>query len=67
MEGDFALAISLYHGYELVQLHGLRSLYNFLDGVINGDKGHGRTKTELMKIPDFVELMNMLGEKFGKM
>nr|XP_011437583.2 Fanconi anemia group M protein [Crassostrea gigas] len=67
VEGDFALAISLYHGYELVQLHGLRSLYNFLDGAMKGDKGHGRTKTELMKIPDFGDLMNMLHEKFGKM
>ncbi|XP_061173953.1 Fanconi anemia group M protein-like [Saccostrea echinata] len=67
VEGDFALAISLYHGYELVQLHGLRSLYNFLDGTINGEKGHGRTRTELMKIPDFGDLMNMLCEKFGKM
>ncbi|XP_062593616.1 Fanconi anemia group M protein-like [Saccostrea cucullata] len=67
VEGDFALAISLYHGYELVQLHGLRSLYNFLEGTINGEKGHGRTRTELMKIPDFSDLMNMLCEKFGKM
>ncbi|XP_048736157.2 Fanconi anemia group M protein-like isoform X2 [Ostrea edulis] len=66
VEGDFALAISLYHGYELVHLHGLRSLYNFLDGVISGNKGHGRTRTELLKIPDFCDLMNMLQEKFGK-
>jgi hypothetical protein len=67
VEGDFALAISLYHGYELVHLHGLRSLYNFLDGIINGNKGYGRTRTELMKLPDFCDLMNLLQEKFGNM
>ncbi|KAJ8308327.1 hypothetical protein KUTeg_013201 [Tegillarca granosa] len=64
IEGDFALAMSLFHGYELLQLHGLRSLYNFLDGIVSGDKGHGRTRTELMKNADFNSLMEMLQEKF---
>ncbi|XP_046337083.2 Fanconi anemia group M protein-like isoform X2 [Haliotis rufescens] len=65
VEGDFALALSLYHGYELLQLHGLRSLYNFLDGIINGDKGYGRTKTELMKNGNFLEIMDILKTKYA--
>ncbi|XP_067680234.1 Fanconi anemia group M protein-like [Haliotis asinina] len=64
VEGDFALALSLYHGYELLQLHGLRSLYNFLEGVINRDKGYGRTKTELMKNGNFLEIMGLLKTKY---
>ncbi|KAK7103442.1 hypothetical protein V1264_018337 [Littorina saxatilis] len=64
VEGDFALAMSLYHGYELLQLHGLRSLFNFLNGIISGDKSYGRTRSELMKNADFTEIMNILREKF---
>ena len=30
LEGDFSNAISLYHAYELLTKHGLRSFYNFL-------------------------------------
>ena len=31
LEGDFSNAISLYHAYELLTKHGLRSFYNFLN------------------------------------
>ncbi|KAK7505416.1 hypothetical protein BaRGS_00003161 [Batillaria attramentaria] len=64
VEGDFALAMSLYHGYELLQLHGLRSLYNFLQGVVSGDKAYGRTRTELMRNADFCTIMDILRDKF---
>ncbi|XP_055957171.1 Fanconi anemia group M protein [Patella vulgata] len=66
VEGDFALAISLFHGYELLQLHGLRSLYNYLGNILNCGKGYGRTKTELQRSADFNDVMNMLSEKFSK-
>lgn len=64
VEGDFALAMSLYHGYELLQLHGSRSLYNFLDGILTGDKSYGRTRTELLRNADFNQLMEMLAGKY---
>ncbi len=64
VEGDFALALSLYHGYELLQLHGLRSLYNFLDGIVSGEKGHGRTRAELQRCAVFQEIMDQLRTKF---
>ena len=64
MEGDFALAMSLYHGFELLQLHGSRSLYNFLEGILTGDKGYGRTRTELTRNADFNELMGLLAGKY---
>ncbi|KAL4238941.1 hypothetical protein ACF0H5_003645 [Mactra antiquata] len=64
VEGDFALAMSLYHGYELLQLHGSRSLYTFLDGILTGEKGYGRTRTELMRNADFNDLMKILSQKY---
>ena len=64
VEGDFALAMSLYHGYELLQQHGLRSLYNFLESLLNGEKGYGRTRTELQRNADFCSLMDNLRSKF---
>lgn len=67
IEGDFALAMSLYHGFELLQLHGLRSLYNYLKGVVSGDKSYGRTRSELTRNADFNELMGQLQEKFDVM
>jgi hypothetical protein len=39
IEGEFALCISLYHGYELLQQMGMRSLYFFLSGIMDGTKG----------------------------
>lgn len=39
IEGEFATCISLYHGYELLQQMGMRSLYFFLSGIMDGTKG----------------------------
>ncbi|BFZ07881.1 hypothetical protein BsWGS_10920 [Bradybaena similaris] len=64
IEADFAMAISLYHGFELLQLHGLRSLYNYLTGIIVGDKGYGRTRSELLRNADFNDIMDNLRQKF---
>ncbi|KAL1791451.1 Fanconi anemia group M protein isoform X1 [Sigmodon hispidus] len=41
IEGEFALCISLYHGYELLQQMGMRSLYFFLSGIMDGTKVKG--------------------------
>lgn len=57
--------MSLYHGYDLLLLHGLRSLHSFLHGIVNGEKGYGRTRTELMRNKDFTELMDLLQEKYA--
>ncbi len=65
IEGDFALCISLYHAYELLNLHGLRSFFNFLDGLVTGEKGYGRTKTELQKSVDFNQIYDQLKGKFA--
>ena len=64
IEGDFALAMSLYHGYELLQQHGLRSLFNFLDSLIAGDKGCARTRSELARNEQFNCLLDKLRSKY---
>ena len=66
VEADYALAMSLYHGFELLQLHGSRSLYNFLEGILSGDKGHGRTRAELTRNGDFNEIMALLAKRYTK-
>lgn len=44
VEGDFAISLSLYHGYELLMQHGTRTLYHFLSNTVDGDKGFSRTR-----------------------
>lgn len=39
LEGDFALCISLYHGYELLMQMGLRSLFCYVQGIMDGSRG----------------------------
>uniref|UniRef100_UPI00358F635F Fanconi anemia group M protein isoform X2 n=1 Tax=Myxine glutinosa TaxID=7769 RepID=UPI00358F635F len=56
IEGDFALCISLYHGYELLQQMGTRSLLLFLQGIMDGTKGMARARYELCRNQDFLEL-----------
>ncbi|XP_016072835.1 PREDICTED: Fanconi anemia group M protein isoform X2 [Miniopterus natalensis] len=60
IEGEFALCISLYHGYELLQQMGMRSLYFFLCGIMDGTKGMTRMKNELNRNEDFMKLYNHL-------
>ncbi|XP_035213323.1 Fanconi anemia group M protein-like, partial [Stegodyphus dumicola] len=61
---DFSLCISLYHAYELLMLHGARSFYNFLTGVVNGDKSIPHARTELQKNEDFDEMINIVKENY---
>ena len=63
IEGDFALAISLYHAYELLQQHGLRSFYQFLSQTFS--EGHSRAKMEVTRSQEFVRIMRNLEEKFS--
>ena len=64
IEGDFALCMSLYHSYELLQQHGLRSTFNFLESLVSGEKGSSRTKAELTRNAVFKELFESLRTKF---
>ncbi|XP_072485366.1 Fanconi anemia group M protein isoform X2 [Notamacropus eugenii] len=65
IEGDFAICISLYHGYELLQQMGMRSLYIFLCGIMDGTKGMTRTKNELSRNEQFMKLFEHLGSMFS--
>ncbi|XP_076982966.1 Fanconi anemia group M protein isoform X2 [Tamandua tetradactyla] len=60
IEGEFAICISLYHGYELLQQMGMRSLYFFLCGIMDGTKGMTRAKNEFSRNEDFMKLFNHL-------
>ncbi|XP_068024449.1 Fanconi anemia group M protein-like isoform X1 [Melanerpes formicivorus] len=65
IEGDFALCISLYHGYELLLQMGLRSLFIYLCGIMDGSKGLTRTKNELGRSEDFMKLYQQLTDMFA--
>ncbi|XP_063255822.1 Fanconi anemia group M protein isoform X2 [Prinia subflava] len=65
IEGDFALCISLYHGYELLLQMGIRSLFIYLGGIMDGSKGLSRTKNELGRNQDFMELYQQLQDMFS--
>ncbi|KFO76432.1 Fanconi anemia group M protein, partial [Cuculus canorus] len=65
VEGDFALCISLYHGYELLLQMGARSLFIYLCGIMDGSKGLTRTKNELGRNEDFMKLYQQLRDKFS--
>lgn len=56
MEGDFALCISLYHGYELLMQMGLRSLFFFVQGIMDGSREMSRARNELQRTPTFMDL-----------
>ncbi|XP_074852253.1 Fanconi anemia group M protein isoform X2 [Carettochelys insculpta] len=65
IEGDFALCISLYHGYELLLQMGTRSLFIFLCGIMDGSKGLTRTRKELSRNEDFMKLYGQLENMFS--
>ncbi|XP_027761523.1 Fanconi anemia group M protein [Empidonax traillii] len=67
IEGDFALCISLYHGYELLLQMGVRSLFIYLWGIMDGAKGLTRTKNELGRNEDFMGLYQHLQDMFSDM
>ncbi|KAL2098685.1 hypothetical protein ACEWY4_005165 [Coilia grayii] len=64
LEGDFALCISLYHGYELLMQMGLRSLYLFMQGIMGGGKETARARSELQRSIDFMDLYKEMEAMF---
>ncbi|XP_013915405.1 PREDICTED: Fanconi anemia group M protein [Thamnophis sirtalis] len=64
IEGDFALCISLYHGYELLLQMGMRSLHAFLRGIVDGSKGMTQAKNELGRNVEFTMLYSQLENMF---
>uniref|UniRef100_UPI00398EBD50 Fanconi anemia group M protein isoform X2 n=1 Tax=Pristiophorus japonicus TaxID=55135 RepID=UPI00398EBD50 len=65
MEGDYALCISLYHGYELLLQMGMRSLYSYLEGIMDGSKGMTRVRNELRRNTDFMKMYEQLKAMFS--
>ncbi|CAJ1073462.1 LOW QUALITY PROTEIN: Fanconi anemia group M protein [Xyrichtys novacula] len=66
LEGDFALCISLYHGYELLMQMGLRSLFFYIQGIMDGSKEMSRARNELQRTPTFMELYQQMEAMFLK-
>ncbi|KAK0153377.1 Fanconi anemia group M [Merluccius polli] len=64
MEGDFALSISLCHGYELLLQMGLRSLFFFVQGIMDGSKVMSRARNELQRTPVFMDLYKEMEAMF---
>ncbi|KAK3563242.1 hypothetical protein QTP86_019351 [Hemibagrus guttatus] len=64
LEGDFALCISLYHGYELLQQMGLRSLFLFAQNIMSGSKETSRVRNELQRSPVFMDLYREMEAMF---
>ncbi|XP_028830635.1 Fanconi anemia group M protein isoform X2 [Denticeps clupeoides] len=66
LEGDFALCISLYHGYELLMQMGLRSLFLFLQGIMSDAKETARARNELQRNMDFMGLYREMEAMFTR-
>nr|XP_039253780.1 Fanconi anemia group M protein-like isoform X1 [Styela clava] len=66
VEGDFATCISLFHGLELLQQHGMRSFFIFLKAMMEGDKGNMRAKSVLGANALFREMYQNLTNMFGE-
>uniref|UniRef100_A0A3B5B9V1 Fanconi anemia group M protein-like n=1 Tax=Stegastes partitus TaxID=144197 RepID=A0A3B5B9V1_9TELE len=66
LEGDFALCISLYHGYELLMQMGLRSLFFYIQGIMDGSREMSRAKNELQRTPMFMALYQEMETMFMK-
>ncbi|KAM9842931.1 Fanconi anemia group M protein [Aulostomus maculatus] len=66
LEGDFALCISLYHGYELLMQMGLRSLFFYIQGIMDGSREMSRARNELQKTPNFMDLYHEMEAMFVK-
>ncbi|XP_058606157.1 Fanconi anemia group M protein isoform X3 [Onychostoma macrolepis] len=65
IEGDFAICISLYHGYELLQQMGIRSLFLFIQNIFSGPKESTRVRNELQRSPVFMDLYREMESMFA--
>ncbi|XP_030574196.1 Fanconi anemia group M protein [Archocentrus centrarchus] len=66
LEGDFALCISLYHGYELLMQMGLRSLFFYIQGIMDGSREMSRAKNELQRTSTFMDFYKEMEAMFMK-
>ncbi|XP_028422471.1 Fanconi anemia group M protein isoform X1 [Perca flavescens] len=66
LEGTFALCISLYHGYELLMQMGLRSLFFYIQGIMDGSRDMSRARNELQRTPTLVDLYREMEAMFVK-
>ncbi|XP_044023685.1 Fanconi anemia group M protein [Siniperca chuatsi] len=66
LEGDFALCISLYHGYELLMQMGLRSLFFYIQGIMDGSREMSRARNELQRTPSLMDLYHEMEAMFVK-
>ncbi|XP_045918056.1 Fanconi anemia group M protein isoform X3 [Micropterus dolomieu] len=66
LEGDFALCISLYHGYELLMQMGLRSLFFYIQGIMDGSREMSRARNELQRTSTFMDLYHEMETMFVK-
>ncbi|KAF7658730.1 hypothetical protein LDENG_00008670 [Lucifuga dentata] len=66
LEGDFAICISLYHGYELLMQMGLRSLFFYVQGIMDGSREMSRARNELQRTPIFMDLYHEMEAMFVK-
>ncbi|XP_053701979.1 Fanconi anemia group M protein [Synchiropus splendidus] len=65
LEGDFALCISLCHGYELLLQTGLRSFFLYLQGIMDGSREMSRARNELQRTPMFLSLYQEMEAMFA--
>ncbi|XP_039525342.1 Fanconi anemia group M protein isoform X4 [Pimephales promelas] len=65
IEGDFAICITLYHGYDLLQQMGIRSLFLFFQNIFSGAKESSRARNELQRCPVFMDLYREMESMFA--
>ncbi|XP_068083864.1 Fanconi anemia group M protein, partial [Anabrus simplex] len=65
IESDFAVCMSLFHGLELLTVHGLRSCLRYISGVLEDDGTFSGVKARLSADEAFVQLMEDLKAKLG--
>ncbi|XP_042356656.1 Fanconi anemia group M protein [Plectropomus leopardus] len=66
LEGVFALCISLYHGYELLMQMGLRSLFFYIQGIMDGSREMSRPRVSCRGLPTFMDLYHEMEAMFVK-
>ena len=67
IEGDFATGISLYHAYDLLVLHGLRSFHHYLTQSFSSSSSssYSRTRAELDRHHELGRMLRDLGLKLS--
>ncbi|TGZ70613.1 hypothetical protein CRM22_003107 [Opisthorchis felineus] len=61
---DFGSVICLLHAMELLDQHGLRPLYQYLGGVLNGQRASASVRAEMMRLSGVEQLWSDLVARF---